>query len=37
MEPENAEEEEELFKNIKESRQGAGEHNKTPGGFATAG
>jgi RHS repeat-associated protein len=36
MEPENAEEEEKHFKNIKESRQGAGEHNKTPGGYATA-
>jgi YD repeat-containing protein len=36
MEPEKAEEEEELFENIKESRQGAAEHNKTPGGYATA-
>ncbi|GMQ30636.1 RHS repeat-associated core domain-containing protein [Algoriphagus confluentis] len=36
MEPEKAEEEEELFQNIKETRQGAGEHNKTPGGYATA-
>ncbi|WP_297337923.1 DUF6443 domain-containing protein [Algoriphagus sp.] len=36
MEPENAAEEEELFQNIKETRQGAGEHNKTPGGYATA-
>ncbi|WP_250161398.1 hypothetical protein [Algoriphagus algorifonticola] len=36
MEPEKAEEEEELFDNIKESRQGASEHNKTPGGYATA-
>ena len=36
MEPEKAAEEEELFQNIKESRQGAGEHNKTPGGYATA-
>lgn len=36
MEPENAEEEEKYFKNIKESRQGAAEHNKTPGGYATA-
>ncbi|MDG1279378.1 MAG: DUF6443 domain-containing protein, partial [Algoriphagus sp.] len=36
MEPDNAAEEEELFKNIKESRQGASEHNKTPGGYATA-
>ncbi|SIN97432.1 hypothetical protein SAMN05444394_2631 [Algoriphagus halophilus] len=36
MEPEKAEEEEELFDNIRESRQGAGEHNKTPGGYATA-
>jgi YD repeat-containing protein len=30
MEPENAEKEEEEFKNIKESRQGASEHNKLP-------
>ncbi|MBN3584567.1 hypothetical protein JYB64_19405 [Algoriphagus aestuarii] len=36
MEPENAEEEEKYFKNIRESRQGAAEHNKTPGGYATA-
>ncbi|KPQ08949.1 MAG: RHS repeat-associated core domain [Algoriphagus marincola HL-49] len=36
MEPEKAAEEEELFQNIKETRQGAGEHNKTPGGYATA-
>ncbi|MDR7130958.1 RHS repeat-associated protein [Algoriphagus sp. 4150] len=36
MEPENAAEEEEYFQNISESRQGAGEHNKTPGGYATA-
>lgn len=36
MEPEKAEEGEELFENIKESRQGAAEHNKTPGGYATA-
>jgi hypothetical protein len=36
MEPENAEEEEKEFKGIKESRQGAAEHNKTPGGYATA-
>ncbi|MBN7816885.1 DUF6443 domain-containing protein [Algoriphagus pacificus] len=36
MEPENAEDEEKLFKNIKESRQGSAEHNKTPGGYATA-
>jgi RHS repeat-associated protein len=36
MEPENAEEEEALFDNLPESRQGAGEHNKTPGGYATA-
>lgn len=36
MEPENAEQEEEDFQNIKESRQGAGEHNKTPGGYSTA-
>jgi RHS repeat-associated protein len=36
MEPEKAVEEEELFQNIKETRQGAGEHNKTPGGYATA-
>ncbi|TXE04803.1 hypothetical protein ESV85_18725 [Algoriphagus aquimarinus] len=36
MEPENAEEEEKEFKGIRESRQGAGEHNKTPGGYATA-
>jgi RHS repeat-associated protein len=36
MEPEKAAEEEEFFQNIKESRQGAGEHNKTPGGYATA-
>ncbi|SDA79698.1 RHS repeat-associated core domain-containing protein [Algoriphagus alkaliphilus] len=36
MEPEKAEEEEELFDNIRESRQGASEHNKTPGGYATA-
>ncbi len=36
MEPEKAREEEELFENIKESRQGAAEHNKTPGGYATA-
>jgi hypothetical protein len=36
MEPENAEQQEEDFQNIKESRQGAGEHNKTPGGYSTA-
>jgi len=36
MEPENAEQEEEDFQNIKESRQGVGEHNKTPGGYSTA-
>jgi RHS repeat-associated protein len=36
MEPENAEQKEEDFQNIKESRQGAGEHNKTPGGYSTA-
>ncbi len=36
MEPEHAVEEEELFQSIKESRQGAAEHNKTPGGYATA-
>ncbi|WP_240511047.1 hypothetical protein [Algoriphagus antarcticus] len=36
MEPENAEEEEKDFEGIRESRQGAGEHNKTPGGYATA-
>jgi hypothetical protein len=36
MEQEKAEEEEKLFQNIKESRQGASEHNKTPGGYATA-
>ncbi|TXD75362.1 hypothetical protein [Algoriphagus ratkowskyi] len=36
MEPENAVEEEKYFENISESRQGAGEHNKTPGGYATA-
>ncbi len=36
MEPENAEEEEKYFENIRESRQGAAEHNKTPGGYATA-
>lgn len=36
MEPEKAEEEEELFDNIRDSRQGASEHNKTPGGYATA-
>src|SRR5690606_30291290 len=36
MEPENADEEEALFDNLPESRQGAGEHNKTPGGYATA-
>jgi hypothetical protein len=36
MEPEKAEQEEEEFQNIKESRQGAAEHNKTHGGYATA-
>ncbi|PRY87646.1 hypothetical protein CLW00_106273 [Mongoliibacter ruber] len=36
MEPVNAEEEEKHFQNIRETRQGAGEHNKTPGGYATA-
>lgn len=36
MEPENAEEEEKYFKNIRESRQGAAGHNKTPGGYTTA-
>ncbi|MDP3473431.1 MAG: hypothetical protein Q8S14_16305, partial [Algoriphagus sp.] len=36
MEPENADKEEEEFENIRESRQGASEHNKTPGGYATA-
>ncbi|WP_339881304.1 DUF6443 domain-containing protein [uncultured Algoriphagus sp.] len=36
MEPENTQEEEKYFENISESRQGAGEHNKTPGGYATA-
>ncbi|SIN97360.1 hypothetical protein [Algoriphagus halophilus] len=36
IEPENAEEEEKYFKNIRESRQGAAEHNKTPAGYATA-
>ncbi|TXD75329.1 hypothetical protein ESW18_20890, partial [Algoriphagus ratkowskyi] len=36
MEAENAEEEEKYFEGIRESRQGAGEHNKTPGGYATA-
>lgn len=32
----NAGAEEEWFQNIKESRQGASEHNKTPGGYSTA-
>jgi RHS repeat-associated protein len=36
MEPENAEEEEAFFDNLPQSRQGAAEHNKTPGGYATA-
>ncbi|EMS31155.1 hypothetical protein C943_02595 [Mariniradius saccharolyticus AK6] len=36
MEPENAEEEKKYFANLDESRQGAGEHNLTPGGYATA-
>lgn len=35
MEPENAEEEKKYFTNLDESRQGAGEHNLTPGGYAT--
>lgn len=36
MEPENAEEESKYFTNLDESRQGAGEHNLTPGGYSTA-
>jgi RHS repeat-associated protein len=36
MEPDRAEEEEEEFGNIKESRQPAAAHNTTPGGYATA-
>lgn len=40
MEPENAAEEEELFQNVNpdnyRDRQGDAEHNKTPGGYATA-
>jgi RHS repeat-associated protein len=36
MEPVKAAVEEKEFENLPESRQGAAEHNKTPGGYATA-